>query len=279
MPYFKDEINHSFRKNDEWLKMDANGVILPIYIPKPCKWQQSHFIQLQNAVATFMPFRKTVSQTATDHEFWSLYDIEQHYSLIDWYKISDQVFDGVFSQSECETLWTIYLQPKINKSNWTTQEKKTLLSLANENFEQNWDDIAVKLGTNRSGYQCFLFYLQKLKTFYSKDHFTIEEDKKLLKIIKTAKFGSHISWNKVAYYFETKSKAQLFFRFTQRLSNLHNSTRYLSRKRNTSTATPALVSKICKMKKVLQIKSGVESRNSESTLLFCVYYSSTLQGR
>ena len=27
------------------------------------------------------------------------------------------------------------------------------------------------------------------------------------------------------------------------------------------------------------MKSGVESRNSESTLLFCVYYSSTLQGR
>ena len=27
------------------------------------------------------------------------------------------------------------------------------------------------------------------------------------------------------------------------------------------------------------IISGVESRNSESGLLFCVYYSSTLQGR
>lgn len=62
---------------------------------------------------------------------------------------------------------------------------------------QDWDEIAKELGTNRSGYQCFIVYQNKLNTSLRRNTWEAEEDKKLLQIVEECRIGEYIPWGKV----------------------------------------------------------------------------------
>lgn len=65
---------------------------------------------------------------------------------------------------------------------------------------EDWDNIAEMLGTNRSGYQCFIVYQNKLNSSFRKSNWSPEEDKKLAKVIEMCRLGDYIPWGKVRFH-------------------------------------------------------------------------------
>lgn len=115
-------------------------------------------------------------------------------------------------------MWHLYLHPSINKSPWTTEENDKLKVIAENNNFQNWKDIALKLGTNRSELSVCKHYFGQLSQKYKKGEFTYGEDKKLLEIVNMYRIGKLIQWSKVTKHFKDRSRGQLHHRYTYFLS-------------------------------------------------------------
>ena len=64
---------------------------------------------------------------------------------------------------------------------------------------QDWDAIAEELGTNRSGYQCFIVYQNKLNCSLRRNNWDPEEDTKLIQIVEKYRIGEYIPWGKVCF--------------------------------------------------------------------------------
>lgn len=132
----------------------------------------------------------------------------------DWMLISTSYLDGRQSPEMCRSFWHLYLHPKINKSPYSEEEEKKLAALAEKYGCQDWDKIAAELGTNRSGYQCFIVFQNKLNTSLKKNVWDPDEDLKLLKTVEKHRIGDYIPWGKVAYHMEGRTKTQVFNRWT-----------------------------------------------------------------
>lgn len=115
-------------------------------------------------------------------------------------------------------MWHLYLHPSINKSPWTPEETENLKSIAKTNSYENWKDIALKLGTNRSELTVCKHYFSNHSQKYKKGEFTYWEDKKLLHTINLYKIGNIIEWSKVSKRFKNRSRSQLHHRYTYYLS-------------------------------------------------------------
>lgn len=115
-------------------------------------------------------------------------------------------------------MWHLYLHPSINKSPWTTPENENLKSIAKMYRYQNWKQIALKLGTNRSELSVCKHYFSNLSQKYKKGEFTYWEDKKLLDAVNKIKIGNFIQWSKVTKQFKNRSRGQLHHRYTYYLS-------------------------------------------------------------
>lgn len=90
--------------------------------------------------------------------------------------------------------------------------------LAAEYNYQNWDAIAEELNNNRSGFSVCIHYYSKLSDTFRKDRFLPEEDEFLMEVINICRIGSFIPWSKVAYYFQHRSRHQLYHRYKYYLS-------------------------------------------------------------
>lgn len=120
---------------------------------------------------------------------------------------------GRHSAKECRSFWNLYLHPSINKSNWTQEENEKIHQLVQKYKTQNWDAIAAELGTSRTGFQTCIHYFSKLCEKFQKSRFQPEEDDLLLNIIAACRIGNRIPWSKVQYYFQNRSKHQLYHRY------------------------------------------------------------------
>lgn len=69
---------------------------------------------------------------------------------IDWLYIS-KLMDNTYDDLNCKLYWTNYLNPKINKEQWSTEETSKLGILTKNLNHFNWERIAEQLGTNRKG--------------------------------------------------------------------------------------------------------------------------------
>lgn len=63
--------------------------------------------------------------------------------------------------------------------------------------QQNWDAIAKELGTNRSSYQCFIVYQNKLNASIKRNLWEPHEDKRLVELVEKFRIGDYIPWAKV----------------------------------------------------------------------------------
>ncbi|XP_034230203.1 snRNA-activating protein complex subunit 4 [Thrips palmi] len=132
----------------------------------------------------------------------------------DWLQISAKYLEGKQSPESCRSFWNLYLQPKINKAPYTPGEEAKLLSLAEKYKQQNWDLIAEQLGTNRSGYQCFIVFQNKLNENIKRSMWEPEEDQRLQNLVEKFRIGDYIPWAKVTYHLEGRTKSQVFNRWS-----------------------------------------------------------------
>ncbi|XP_037778416.1 snRNA-activating protein complex subunit 4-like [Penaeus monodon] len=73
---------------------------------------------------------------------------------MDWEKIAAQAFDGHRTSDECCLQWENLLHPTINTSDWNPKEDMAIQELVTSSKHDipDWNKIASKLNTNRTGY-------------------------------------------------------------------------------------------------------------------------------
>ncbi|XP_075217612.1 proximal sequence element A Pbp95 [Lycorma delicatula] len=136
----------------------------------------------------------------------------------DWLRIETEYVHS-HSAQECQRMWHLYIKPSVNRKNWTRAEDKRLISLVEKHNKQDWDSIAKCLGTSRTGYQCFVNYQTRLNKELKKlGKWTKEEDERLVGLVAKCRIGNYIPWPKIAYYFDGRSLAQIYCRWTSSLN-------------------------------------------------------------
>ncbi|KAJ2954069.1 hypothetical protein O0L34_g2284 [Tuta absoluta] len=76
----------------------------------------------------------------------------------DWAEIANEL-NNKHTPEEYQALWKAFLlKRKRNKNKWDKAEGEKLRRIAIKNQLEDWDKIAKKLGTGRTGYECFVFY-------------------------------------------------------------------------------------------------------------------------
>ncbi|KAK9876835.1 hypothetical protein WA026_015071 [Henosepilachna vigintioctopunctata] len=138
--------------------------------------------------------------------------------FIDWEHISSEYLREKHSAFECRAFWHIYLHPDINKTNWEPDENLKILQLVDKYKCQDWDQIALELMNNRSGFSVYLHYVSVLCEQFCKLRFTKEEDQKILEYVERLKIGSYIPWNAIEAHFPHRSRFQLMHRYKYFLS-------------------------------------------------------------
>ncbi|GAB5365457.1 hypothetical protein AAMO2058_001059800, partial [Amorphochlora amoebiformis] len=145
-------------------------------------------------------------------------------SNLDWKAISTEFFRSkiagappVRSAEDCKIRWLSYLDPRIRKGEWETEEDKTLIRIAKEENETNWQTIAQRLNTicnsGRTPFGCF----QRFQTFHNpkviRREWTKEEDTNLRRLHK--KYGN--DWTKIAVFMPGRNCTQLAPRWNKHL--------------------------------------------------------------
>lgn len=156
----------------------------------------------------------------------------KHYSLAELVKPLDcnEEFDWSYMENgtrireaihhkarECRSMWRLFLHPQINKAAWNRREERQLTALVKQHQNQDWDSVARCLNTQRSPYQCFLFYRLRLSRSSCSVPWTLDEDEYLKSVVESCRIGNFIPWAKVAYHVENRTKEQIYNRWVHQL--------------------------------------------------------------
>lgn len=235
MPYFKDKDYFGAPKNDDVKLKTARGELQIVNFQKSCMWTARDRTILLNAIYDEVMIsildhskkkdkEKTTSSQGTFKKVLSAKNMEpivctMRKKKFDWLKIAAMNFDDKHSADECCAMWNLLLHPDINKSNWTGPEEVKLKKFAKLYGYKDWDQIAKKLNTKRSGYQCFIKYnctgnLLKL----TERTWTVKDDERLCDIVAKCRIGNFIPWTKVTSYVKLRCKNQIYFRWMFKLA-------------------------------------------------------------
>ncbi|KAK6920837.1 SANT/Myb domain [Dillenia turbinata] len=138
---------------------------------------------------------------------------------VNWDQLASKHVPG-HSGAECEARWLNFEDPLINQKPWTKAEDMNLLLIVQEKGIDNWMDISVSLGTNRTPFQCLVRYQRSLNASILRSEWTKEEDAQLREAVQT--YGES-NWQVVASMLEGRTGTQC--------SNRWNKTLHPSRQR------------------------------------------------
>ncbi|KAE8726583.1 hypothetical protein F3Y22_tig00006613pilonHSYRG00070 [Hibiscus syriacus] len=110
--------------------------------------------------------------------------------------------------------WLNHEDPLINRNPWAAEEDKNLLFIAQEKEIDNWLDIAVLLGSNRTPFQCLTRYQRSLNVCILKREWTEEEEDQLRIAVEV--FGE-CDWQSVASTLKGRTGTQCSNRWKKSL--------------------------------------------------------------
>ncbi|XP_008452207.2 uncharacterized protein LOC103493297 [Cucumis melo] len=139
--------------------------------------------------------------------------IREFLPKVNWDKLASMYLQGR-SGAECEARWLNFEDPLINRDPWTASEDKNLLFTIQQKGLNNWIEIAVSLGTNRTPFQCLSRYQRSLNASILKREWTKDEDDKLRSAV--AIFGVR-DWQAVASTLEGRAGTQCSNRWKKSL--------------------------------------------------------------
>lgn len=114
---------------------------------------------------------------------------------------------------EYRCLWKLYFHPSINKTSWKNSEHNALQAIAAAHHFQDWDEIAKKLNTGRTGYQCFVYFRTNITNSCIGKKWTHEEVTYLKRLIEYFKEDLYIPWGKIAAAMENRTKIQIYNKY------------------------------------------------------------------
>ncbi|KAK8324543.1 hypothetical protein V6Z11_A12G309400 [Gossypium hirsutum] len=139
--------------------------------------------------------------------------IREFLPKVDWNQLASFYVKG-HSGAECETRWLNHEDPLINRNPWTAEEDKNILLIVQEMGIDNWFDIAVSLGSNRTPFQCLARYQRSLNPCILKREWTEEEDDQLRIAVEV--FGES-DWQSVASTLKGRTGTQCSNRWKKSL--------------------------------------------------------------
>ncbi|KAK1126155.1 hypothetical protein K0M31_004794 [Melipona bicolor] len=217
MPYFKDKRYFSASNNeDEILKENYKELQLK-NLPKISAWTRKERDTLLRAVT------KEMEREKEEKAKFSSMDALEEMSLprekeFDWFRISSVYFEEVHSPFDCCVMWNVYLHPDINRKRWTKSEDINLRKIAKKYQYQDWDKIARELNTNRTAYQCLIRYNTTKKLPKVQCTWQDREDKRLSKLVEIFQIGDFIPWGQVTNWMRSRTKQQVYFRWSYSLA-------------------------------------------------------------
>ncbi|KAK2582002.1 hypothetical protein KPH14_002435 [Odynerus spinipes] len=234
IPYFKDKDYFGAPKNDDAKLKIARGELQIVHFQKSCIWTARDKETLLNAVydeATISILnnskKKEKEKTTLPQGIVKGVLLEGRMEgmigalgekQFDWLKIAAMTFDDKHSADECCIMWNVLLHPDINKGKWTQTEELNLKKIAKLYGYNDWDKIAKKLNTKRTGYQCAIKYNYTKLSKLAERTWTTKEDERLYNVVSKCKIGNFIPWNQVMSYMNVRCKDQIYFRWMLRLS-------------------------------------------------------------
>lgn len=135
--------------------------------------------------------------------------LDQEY---DWDMLANKL-NRRHTAHEYRCLWKLYFHPSINKSTWKTSEHNVLQSLASALGHQDWDEIASRLNTGRTGYQCFVYYRTNMTNSCIGKKWSHEEITYLRRLIDYFREDFYIPWGKIAAAMENRTKIQIYNKY------------------------------------------------------------------
>lgn len=139
--------------------------------------------------------------------------IREFLPKVNWEQLASMYLVGR-SSAECQARWLNFEDPLINHNPWTANEDKHLLLLVQEKGINNWFDIAVSLGSNRTPFQCLARYQRSLNASILKSEWTKDDDAQLRAAVEV--FGEN-DWQSVASALEGRTGAQCSNRWKKSL--------------------------------------------------------------
>ncbi|KAG2667556.1 hypothetical protein I3760_15G121600 [Carya illinoinensis] len=139
--------------------------------------------------------------------------IREFLPKVNWDQLASMYVVG-HSGAECKARWLNYEDPLINNNPWTAKEDKNLLLLVQEKGINNWFDIAVSLGTNRTPFHCLARYQRSLNASILKREWSKDEDAQLRSAVDI--FGER-DWQSVASTLEGRTGNQCSNRWKKSL--------------------------------------------------------------
>lgn len=239
-PYFKDKLNFPAPDNDDakMAKSQMYDFSLVISVPGWTMRDKSQFITMMHKVSIetrrnelfaqitnlkrkcgnsnnkklerdIMVLRKEIDQLAKMPLNQVALPIDQEY---DWDMLANKL-NRRHTAQEYQSLWKLFFHPSINKNSWSKAEHATLQRIACQNNQQDWDGIALKLNTGRSGYQCFVYYRTNMTNSFTGKKWTNEEITYLKRLIDYFKEDNYIPWGKIAAAMENRTKIQIYNKY------------------------------------------------------------------
>uniref|UniRef100_A0A4W5M633 Small nuclear RNA activating complex, polypeptide 4 n=1 Tax=Hucho hucho TaxID=62062 RepID=A0A4W5M633_9TELE len=133
----------------------------------------------------------------------------------DWQKISNIDFEGIREAEDIKSFWQNYLHPSINKASWKENEIEMLKKVTVKYGHHNWDQIADKLGTNRTAFMCLQTYQRYICTDFRRRRWGGAEDEILRELVEKMRIGNYIPYTQISYFMEGRDSCQLMYRWTQ----------------------------------------------------------------
>ncbi|KXN69536.1 hypothetical protein CONCODRAFT_18259 [Conidiobolus coronatus NRRL 28638] len=216
-PYFVDQYGNTPPDNTD----TGRRKMYPPFVFSAKKWYEKENIALAKGVRQqnikilsdrLMREKKITSQW----EVKQLPDrhLEMNLEGIDWDKIAKFYVPGRTGR-ECAIHWTCWVHPLINREDWTREEEERLVELVKEFKYLHWDQIALKLNTNRTAVQCFCHFQSKLNSTLTKRRWTSAEDTILREAVRV--YGER-NWQQVAHCLDNRTGQQCLHRWSKTLS-------------------------------------------------------------
>lgn len=210
MPYFKDKYGWGAPSNSDTSLM-KQGNMFDHYKCTPTSWTNADknlFICHMKDITSKLKQKELSKKTKntklhatviereykTDSMDLSDLSINKEY---DWEDIANKL-EYKHSAQEYKSMWKLCLSPLNNNSEWTEIEQTMLKTIAFKYKEQDWDKIAKDLGTKRTGYQCFVYYVTNFINSSNTRKWHEDESKFLDRIVRLCTDSDGASWPRIA---------------------------------------------------------------------------------
>lgn len=223
MPYFKDKEYFPPQRNEDTKTKIRNGELRLTELQRIQRWNQMDKSNLLKAIkhevlSTSLKRDQPDTEDSITKTSQLPSDVKEAIGSLgsmkfDWMKIANNMPERKHNAEECEVMWNVFLHPQINKKKWTPKEDKNLNRIVEEYEFEDWNAIARELGTERSGYQCFVRYnTNNWKNLMKGQSWSPVDDENLVHLVTRLKIGDFIPWGYIARCMNSWTKQQVLLR-------------------------------------------------------------------